>query len=360
MRKQTLTVIILLIGVFGAIFGGKLYASRRAAVAAAHERFPPVAVSNAVAKGASWSPQLTVVGSLEAVSGTEITAQIAGDLTQIKLTSGARVHRGQLLVRLDDSNQLAALHSDRAKLRLAEATLARTEKLYAAHAASQLSLQTAQAGEGTARAAVEDDQATLHKLNIVAPFSGVLGIREVSLGQYVSPGTPIVSLQSYEPLFLDFSLPQTDLSHVALGSEAAFTVDAYPGKVFTGRITAIGSRVDPATRNINLQATLGNRHGLLRPGLYGTVELDIGAPLHGVVVPETAIAYSTFGDSVFVVRNGKGRAATVKERIVQVKDQRGGLVLLDSGVAPGDTVVTAGQNKLRDGVPVRVNNSVQP
>lgn len=360
MRKQAIVVIIILVGIFGAIFGGKLYASRRAAAAAAHERFAPAAVSTAVAKSASWSPQLTVVGSLEAVSGTEITAQIAGDLTQIDFTSGARVHRGQLLVRLDDSNQLAALHSDRAKLRLAQATLTRTEKLYAAHAASQLSLQTARADEGTARAAVEDDRATLRKLDIEAPFSGVLGIREVSLGQYVSPGTSIVSLQTYDPLFLDFSLPQSDLGHVALGRQVAFTVDAYPGKVFTGRVTAIGSRIDPATRNINVQATLGNPHGLLRPGLYGTAEIGVGTPMDGVVVPETSIAYSTFGDSVFVVLHGKGHASTVQERIVQVKDDRGGFVLLDSGVAPGDVVVTAGQNKLRDGVPVLVNNSVQP
>lgn len=360
MRKQAIVVIVILIGVFGAIFGSKLYAGHRAAVAAAHEQFPPVTVSTAVAKSASWSPELTVVASLEAVSGTEITAQIAGDLTQIAFTSGARVHRGQLLVRLDDTNQLAALHSDRAKLRLAQATLARTEKLYAAHAASQLNLQTAQADEGTARAAVEDDQATLRKLNIVAPFGGVLGIRKVSLGQYVSPGTPIVSLQSYDPLFLNFSLPQSELSHVAVGGEVAFTVDAYPGKVFTGRVTAIGSRVDPATRNINVQATLGNRDGLLRPGLYGTAQLDVGAQMHGVVVPATAIAYSTFGDSVFVVQNDKGQSSTVHERIVHVLDQRDGLALLGSGVAPSDTVVTAGQNKLREGVPVLVNNSVQP
>ncbi|HEU0195835.1 MAG TPA: efflux RND transporter periplasmic adaptor subunit [Nevskiaceae bacterium] len=361
MRKTTiLIVVILLIVVFGGIFGGKYYAHHEAAEAAAHHRFPPTTVTTAVAKTAAWSPIVKVVGSLEAVSGTEITAQIAGNVTHIAFTSGAHVRKGQLLVRLNDSNQRAALHSDQAKLQLARATLARAQKLYAAHATSQLELQTAQANAGTASAAVENDRATLAKLNILAPFSGVLGIRAVSLGQYVSPGTAIVSLQSYHPLYLNFSLPQSQLSHIAVGRGVGFTVSSYPGHTFTGKVTSIGSRIDPTTRNIDVQATLDNHAGKLRPGMFGNVTLNAGAELHGVAVPDTAITYSTFGDSVFVVMGVGSKHMSVHQQIVQVADERSAQALLASGVKAGDTVVTVGQNKLRSGMPVVINNSVQP
>lgn len=360
MRKQLIVVVVILVVVFGAIFGGKFYANHRAAVAASHRSFPPTSVSTTVAHDAPWSPEVNVVGSLEAVDGTEITAQIAGNVTRIAFRSGAPVHEGQLLVSLDDSSQLALLHADEAKLKLATATLTRVQKLYAAHAASQSDLQTAEADSGAAKAAVEGDQATLKKLHITAPFNGVAGIREVSRGQYVSPGTSIVSLQSYDPLLLDFSLPQNNVSEIAESQAVAFTVNSYPDKTFTGRVTAIGSRVDPATRNISLQATLANAHGLLRPGMYGSVKLSVGNALHGVVVPNTAIAYNTFGDTVFIVTAGPGRALIAHEHAVQVRDQRDGSVLIASGVKAGDTVVTAGQNKLRDGAAVAVDNSVQP
>lgn len=359
MRKQLIIVVILLIILFGGLFGGKFYANHRAAVAAEHRSFPPVTVSAAVARAEPWSPQVNVVGSLEAVEGTEITAQIAGNVTQVAFRSGERVHKGQLLVRLDDSSQLAQLHADQAKLTLAQATLVRTQKLYAVHAASQSDLQTAQAGAAAAEAAVEGDQATLRKLDIAAPFAGVAGIRAVSLGQYVSPGTGIVNLQSYDPLLLDFSLPQSTVSEIAVGEKVAFTVNAYAGKSFDGRVTAVGSQVDPATRNIALQATLPNPRNLLRPGMYGSVQLSVGHELHGVVVPVTAVSYNTFGDYVFVVVPHNGQTV-VQQRVVQVADQRNGAALISSGVKAGDTVVTAGQEKLRDGAAIAVNNSVQP
>ena len=359
MRKQLMVVVIALIVVFGGLFGGRFYFNHRAAEAAQHRRFPPIVVSTAVAHAQPWSPEVNVVGSLEAVEGTEITAQIAGNVTQIAFHSGERVRRGQLLVRLDDSSQLAQLHADQAKLTLAQATLTRARKLYQAHAASQSDLQTAEADAAAAQAVVEGDQATLRKLHISAPFNGIAGIRAVSLGQYVSPGTAIVDVQSYNPLLLDFSLPQSAVSQIAVGQKVAFTVNAYSGKSFVGRVTAIGSQVDPATRNIALQATLANPRNLLRPGMYGNVQLAVGHELHGVVVPETAVSYNTFGNYVYVVEPGKGESI-VHERVVQVEDQRIGMALIASGVKAGETVVTAGQEKLRDGAAVAVNNSVQP
>ena len=360
MRKQMLVVVVLLIVVFGAIFGWKFYANHRAAVAASHYTMPPATVSTAVAKDAPWSAEVTVVGSLSAVQGTEITAQIAGNVTQVAFRSGARVHKGELLVRLDDSSQLALLHADQVKLQLAQATLERARKLYAAHATSQSDLQTAEADTGAAQAAVEGDRATLKKLEIAAPFDGMAGIREVSLGQYVSPGTAIVNLQSYDPMLLDFSLPQSSISKIAVGQEVTFTVNAYTDKSFAGRVTAIGSRVDPATRNIDLQATLANAHSLLRPGMYGSVNLALGKAQNGVVVPNTAITYNTFGDNMYVLTPGAQHDFIAHQHVVQVQDQRDGMALIASGVNAGDTVVTAGQVKLRDGGAVTVDNSVQP
>lgn len=359
-RKQVLGMLAALVVVFGGLFGAKYYANHRAAVASQHRTAPTVAVSTAVARDAPWSPELTVVGSLVAVEGTEITAQIAGNVTAIAFRSGERVQRGQLLVRLDDSSQQAQLHADQARLTLAQATLERTRKLYAAHAASQSDLQTAEAGAAGAQAAVEGDQAILRKLDIAAPFAGKAGIRAVSLGQYVSPGTAIVDLQRYDPLLLDFALPQSTVGDLEVGQAVSFSVNAYGGKAFAGKVTALGSRVDPATRNIALQATLPNPQALLRPGMYGSVRLTAGQARHGIVVPDSAITYSTFGDNVYVVSGDAGHGLVVQQRVVQVADQRNGLALVTSGLAAGDTVVTAGQQKLRDGTGVTVNNSVQP
>lgn len=362
MRKyrQLIVVVVALIVVFGGLFGGKYYANHRAAAANLHRKLAPVSVSTAVARDEPWSPEVNVVGSLEAVEGTEITAQIAGNVTEIAFRSGTQVKRGQLLVRLDDSSQQAQLHADQARLTLAQATLVRTQKLYAAHAASQSDLQTAEAGAAAAQAAVEGDQAVLRKLDIAAPFDGKAGIRAVSLGQYVSPGTAIVDLQSYDPLLLDFSLPQSTVGDIALGQKVTFTVNAYNDKSFIGKITAIGSRVDPATRNISLQATLANPHDLLRPGMYGSVQLSVGQALHGVVVPNTSISYNTEGDYVYVVTQAPDHALIARQHVVQVRDQRDGSALVASGITAGETVVTAGQEKLRDGASVTVNNGMQP
>lgn len=355
-----LIVIVLLIIVFGAIFGGKAFLQHRAAVAAAHRHFPPTVVSTATAQEQTWSPHASAVATIEAISGTEITAQIAGDITAIGFKSGTPVKRGALLVQVDDSTQVAELHADEAKLQLAKTSVVRARRLFAAHATSQADLQTAEAGIATAQAAIEGDRAVLAKLRITAPFTGVVGIRQVSLGQYVSPGTAIVDLQSYAPVYVDFSLPQANLRFVKPGDAVAFATGAYPGQRFTGRVTSIGSRIDPQTRNINLQATFVNAHEALRPGMFGKATLEAGTPLRGVVIPNTAIAYSTFGDTVYVVQDPRGKQKTVHSVIVHVVEQRGPSTLVSGGLAAGDVVVTAGQNKLHNGAPVAVNNRIQP
>ncbi|HEX7323890.1 MAG TPA: efflux RND transporter periplasmic adaptor subunit [Rhodanobacteraceae bacterium] len=360
MAKKWLLVIVLLIVVFGVIFGGKALLQHRAAVAAAHRHFPPTVVSTATAREQNWSPHVSAVATVEAISGTEITAQIAGNVTRVGFKSGTAVHRGALLVQVDDSTQLAQLHADAAKLQLAKTSVARARRLFAAHAASQANLQSAEAAVATAKAAIEGDRAVLAKLRITAPFAGVVGIRTVSLGQYVSPGTAIVDLQSYAPIYVDFSLPQADLRFLKPGASVTFATGAYPGQGFNGRITSVGSRVDPQTRNINLQATFANATRALRPGMFGKASLDIGEAQRGIVIPNTAIAYSTFGDTVYIVKAPPGRPATVHSVIVHVAAQRGSLTLVSGGLKAGDVVVTAGQNKLRDGAPIAVNNAIHP
>lgn len=360
-RRVLLTVLVLVI-VFGLIFGLRIYGNREAAQAAKSQGPPPSAVATAVAKRGPWIVYTNVVGSLNAVRGTQITAQIAGNVTRIAFTSGQTVKAGALLVQLDNSTQLAQLHADEAKLALTRATLTRTQRLYRIKAASESDLQTAQANEGMARAAIEADKAMLAKLAITAPFAGKTGIRGVSLGQYVAPGTVVVDLQSYDPILLDFSVPQSALAGLATGRTVEFKVNAYPDRTFDGPITALGARIDPATRTVSVEATLRNPQALLRPAMYGDVRLALGKPLEGVVIPNTAVSYNTFGDFVYVVQPSKGGAghATAHQQIVKVADRRDAVALVTEGLKGGETVVTAGQNKLHEGAPVIVNNAVQP
>lgn len=359
--SKWLIAVVMLVMVFGGIFGGKAYRDHQGATALVGRAYPPVSVATANAEDVSWQSVIRVVGTLRAEEGTEITAQVAGNVTQIAFQSGARVAQGQLLVQIDNSTQLAMLRSDEARLRQARLDLERAHKLFRERAISEQQLQTAEMNHDVIAAAVESDRALLRKLQITAPFRGVLGVREVSLGQYVSPGTGIVSLQSWDPMLLDFALPQNLLGQLRIGQEVGFTVDAYPGTSFTGRVTAFGSRIDPDTRNIDVQASIANTDERLRPGLFGHVELLLDERLGGVAVPHTAIAYSTFGDMVYRVERGEHDERIARAHVVQVQGERDGQVLLTTGsLSAGDEVVVAGQHKLRDGARVAIDNSVQP
>ncbi|HEY4128361.1 MAG TPA: efflux RND transporter periplasmic adaptor subunit [Gammaproteobacteria bacterium] len=360
MNKQTLIVVILLVVVFGGLFGGRAWVNHRAAEAAAARGAPVTTVATVQAATEHWTPDVHVVGSLQAEEGVQLTAQIAGDVTAINFKSGDKVEKGKLLVQLDDGTELAQLHADQAKEKQAQAEASRTQDLIAVKAASQSDLDTAQANYGSAQAAVESDQATLRKLDIAAPFSGMTGIRQVSLGQYVAPGTVIVSLQSWDPMHLEFTIPQTEAMDLHTGQRAEFSVDALPNRKFTGDITAVDSRIDPATRNVGVEATLTNRESLLRPGMYGDVHLSLGKDRDVVTVPNVAVTYNTFGNFVYVVSADSSGAQVVHQRMIVTGDERQGKVVVESGLKAGETVVTAGQTKLHEGSRIAVNNSVQP
>jgi membrane fusion protein (multidrug efflux system) len=361
MSKQTFWVLLLLLLVFGGLFGGRAWVNHRNAVAAAGRGVPTVTVSTAVAEKQAWTPDVHVVGSLQAVDGVQLTAQIAGNVTAIAFKSGDRVEKGALLVQLDDGTELAQLHADQAKEKQAQAEIDRTQDLFKLGASSQSDLDTAQANYGAAVAAVESDQAVLRKLAITAPFGGIAGIRQVSLGQYVAPGTIIVSLQSWDPVHLEFNIPQAEAAELRDGQRVEFTVDALPGRKFTGGITALDSRIDPATRNVGVEATLANRELSLRPGMYGDVHLSMGKQREVVIVPSIAVSYNTFGNFVYVVTaGGPSGTQVVHQRQLVTGDERDGQVVVDSGLQAGDIVVIAGQTKLHDGSLISVNNSVLP
>jgi membrane fusion protein (multidrug efflux system) len=360
MNKQTLIVVALLVVVFGGLFGGRAWVNHRAAEAAAARGAPVTTVSTVQAATEHWTPDVHVVGSLQAEEGVQLTAQIAGNVTAINFKSGDKVEKGRLLVQLDDGTELAQLHADQAKAKQAQAEAARTQDLIAVKAASQSDLDTAEANNGSAQAAVESDEATLRKLDIAAPFSGMTGIRLVSLGQYVAPGTVIVSLQSWDPMHLEFTIPQAEAMDLHIGQKAEFSVDALPNRKFTGDITAVDSRIDPATRNVGVEATLANRESLLRPGMYGDVHLSLGKDSDVVIIPNVAVTYNTFGDFVYVVGTDPSGAQVVHQRMIVTGDERQGKVVVESGLKAGETVVTAGQTKLHEGSHIAVNNSVQP
>lgn len=363
MKKRLAIVIVVLAVLFGGIFGWKAFVGHKMAEMMAHMHRPPATVSTATAKSETWHAKTFAVGTLSAVQGTNLMAQIAGDVTHIDFHSGEYVKAGQRLLQIDDSTQRAQLDHDLAQMHLAQVNLERTRKLIAHHAASQAQLDTDKATLASARAAVASDRATLTKLNIRAPFGGHLGVRKVSLGEYVSVNTPLVDLQSWNPLYVNFTVPQSEIASVETGTPVEVTVNAYPGKVFKGKVHALGSAVDAATRQLDVQAVIQNPDQKLRPGMFARVNVVGKLPMPVVVVPNTALAYNTYGDYVYVVESKQEQGKTVKvavQRKVEPGLERGELVQIKSGIKPGDIVVTAGQVKLHNGAAVAINNSVKP
>ncbi len=341
-----------LIVLFGAIFGWRAFvgAKTRAALAAAPPRRVGVSVANA--RETLWPAELTATASLKAVQGAVLVPQIAGIVTGIYFHSGDAVKKGQLLVQFNDANQRAQLKHDLAARKLTRIKLDQQRELYRTHNTSAIALQSAKANYTQAQAAVSADEATIAKLQIRAPFTGHLGLRQVSLGEYVDTSTPVVDLQQWNPIYVEFQVPQQNLNRLRTGQKVVLHVPGLTA-AFAGKLTAIGARVEPGTRNVAVQATLGNPAGKLRPGMYGEVTIDTGHARQVVTVPESAITYNTYGSYLYVVKKGpKGLVAT--ERHVETGASRNGRVVVQRGVQAGERVVTAGQVKLHSGALVTV------
>ncbi len=325
----------------------------------------PAAVTSSVARAQTWQPVLTVVGSMRAVNGVLVSTDLAGIVSQISFESGSEVKKGDLLVKLDTRQEEAQLHSAEAKRELARINLERERALIAQKAVAQSDFDSAQSEFSQDDAAVEEAQALIARKTIVAPFDGLAGIRQVDLGQYLNVGSTIAPLQSIDPIYVEFSVPQQDIDKVATGKKLHIRADGIDGKEFDGVVTAIDSKVEEATRNITVQGTVQNPNHLLRPGMYVNVDVLLPEQQGVVAIPSTAIEYAPYGDSVFIIKDGPAGkdgkpGKIVVQQFVKLGATRGDQVAILSGVNPGDEVVTSGVFKLRSHAPVQVNNSVQP
>jgi membrane fusion protein, multidrug efflux system len=321
---------------------------------------PPAVVAAEPVTAGSWSQRLAAIGSIEAVQGVDVTSEVGAKVTAILFQSGQTVSKGQPLVRLDSSTEAADVVRFQAELRNAELTYQRQVTLRKQGWASQAALDQARAQLDQARAQVAFGQADVGKRVIRAPFSGRLGIRQIDLGGYVTPGQTIVSLQTVDPIYATFTLPESELSRLKVGQTVEVTVASQGERVFTGTVSSIDSAVDATSRNIRVQATLPNKDGQLTPGQSAQVAIVKPGASDALSVPETAVAYNMYGNMIFVLKPDPKTPKTysVESRTIQVGDARDGRVQILSGVETGEVVVTAGQIKLREGMKAVIDNRV--
>ncbi|HET6605536.1 MAG TPA: efflux RND transporter periplasmic adaptor subunit [Rhodopila sp.] len=326
---------------------------------------PPQTVSTVVASNQQWQPELQAVGSLRAVNGATLSLEVAGVVEKINFDSGQDVQAGQVLLQLRSEDDIAKLESLQASAALAQVNYDRDLRQFRAQAVSQAVIDSDNYNLRNARAQVAEQQAIVNKKTLRAPFTGHLGIRQIDLGQYLNAGTAVVTLQALDPLYADFTLPQQEFSRIAVGQAVSATVDAFPGQTFPGKIVAISPLVDTDTRNIQVRASLGNPDRRLLPGMFATITIDAGTPDQHVTLPQTAVTYNSFGNTVYLVKPS-GPSPEEQKKLVATQSfvttgaTRGDQVAVLTGVKPGDVVVSAGQIKLHNGAPVVINNKIQP
>lgn len=325
---------------------------------------PPVYVSATKATLTTWNPELTAVGSLKASNGVDVNAEVSGQILSIDFQSGDHVKQGDLLVQLNDAVDQQTLQRDEAKLRFDQVDYERKELLLKENAVARSAVDAAKAAFLQSQAAVASDKVMIEQKKIRAPFSGKIGIRQVNVGQYITTGTAIVTLQALHPLFVDFSLPEQDLPNLYNGQAITVKVDAYPNQIFTGKITAINSAIDVNTRSIAVRATIPNEKEMLYPGLFADVSVMLPQQHNLIIVPQSAVTYSLYGDSIYVIEsktnNTKEKPVLIAvQKYVKVGERRGNDVAISEGIKVGDEVVTSGQIKLHPHSVVVVNNAVQ-
>jgi membrane fusion protein (multidrug efflux system) len=357
---KRMIVMLLAVGfVLGGFFGFQAFKGHIIKQVMASLANPPQTVSTVTASYQEWQPQLEAVGSLRAVSGADLSLEVAGVVDQIGFNSGDDVAAGVQLLQLRAGDDIAKLHALQATADLAQITYDRDAKQLKAMAIAQATLDSDLGNLKNARAQVAQQQAMVDKKTLRAPFAGHLGIRAVDLGQYLNAGTTVVTLQALDPIYADFFLPQQALDRIKVGQVIAVKIDTYPGQSFAGTIFAINPQVDPNSRNVQVRATLGNPDRKLLPGMYATIDIDVGQRERHITLPQTAIAYNPYGSTVFLVEK-QDAAQIARQKFVTTGATRGDQVAVQSGVKEGDVVVTAGQMKLRNGSPVLIDNSVKP
>jgi membrane fusion protein, multidrug efflux system len=365
MLKRMLIMLALVAVVFGGIFGFQAFKAHMIKRFMASNKAPPVTVSAMKAEYLSWQPQLSAVGSVRAVRGVDVTTEIAGLVRKQYFKSGGQAKAGQLLVQLNADAEVAQLHALEAAAALARTTYERDKAQFAIEAVSKAQLDADAADLKSKEAQAAQQAAIVAKKAIHAPFAGRLGISLVNRGQYLNPGDKIVTLQQLDPVYVDFALPQQDLARIEVGQKVIASTDTYAGETFDGRITAMDPKVDPATRNVQVEATEKNPKQRLLPGMFATVKIDSGVTQRLLTLPQTAVTYNPYGDTVYLLVPGgpgpDGKPTLVaRQTFVTVGPTRGDQVAILKGISEGDLVVTAGQLKLKNGSEVIVNNSVQP
>lgn len=364
MKKRMLivtgTMIVLIVGL-GAT---KFFQIKAAMAQGASFQPPPEAVTTVIADEQEWPETLRAVASVVAVQGVTVSADLPGIVEKIHFESGAKVRRGDLLTELDSSQERAQLAAAESAAKLARINLERMQDLQQKGVTSQAELDQMRATAEQAEARLGEIRATIERKRIRAPFAGVLGLRQVNLGQYLNGGDPVVSLQALDPIYVDFAVPQQEVSRLAVGHPVTATLEGVTETISAGTVTAIDSVVDAATRNVRVRATFTNAGERLRPGMFVEARVALGAGRRSVTLPTSAVNYAPYGDSVYVVEEMQGPSGQsylgVRQQVVKLGASRGDQVAVLSGVAAGEQVVTSGVFKLRPGAAVFVNNDVQP
>jgi membrane fusion protein (multidrug efflux system) len=351
--------------VLGGVFGFQAFKNTMIKKFISSMGTPPQTVSTAVVAMQDWQPRIEAVGSLRAVNGADLSFEVSGIVNEIRFNSGDDVPAGAILVTLRAENDISRLEALQATAALSQINYQRDQQQFKIKAVSQATVDADAANLKNALAQVAEQQAMVNKKTLRAPFAGHLGVRAVDVGQYISAGTQVVTLQALDPIYVDFFLPQQALNQVRLQQEVALKIDTYPNQTFTGIINAINPKVDAATRNVQIRAVLKNPDRKLLPGMYATIEIAAGNTQRYLTLPQTAVAYNPYGETVFVI-DDKGKGAdgqpqlVARQTFITTGPTRGDQVAVLSGVEEGQTIVTAGQMKLHNGSPVAIDNTIRP
>lgn len=363
MRKRMILMLIAVVLFLAAIGSVKFFQVRTAIAQQSSFQPPPETVTSTVARQEQWDTTLSAIGTVTAVNGVMVSADAPGVVERITFESGRPVQKGDVLVQLDASQERAQLEAAVAQRELARLDLERKKGLAQKAVIPQAMYDRVVAEFKQAAARVGEIQAAIDRKTIRAPFSGVIGIRQINLGQYLMGGAPVVALQSLHPVYVNFSVPQQEVGRLRVGTAVHVTSDGL-SDLESGRLTAVDSMVDPATRTVHVQATFDNRGARLRPGMFVEAQLARGVSTPVVPLPASAISYAPFGDSVFIIEQIKGPDGRsyrgVRQQFVKLGGSRGDQIAVVSGVKPGEEVVTSGVFKLRPGAAVQVNNEIQP
>ncbi len=365
MSAQMIRMLIFVGILLGIIFGIKgcgIYMGHKYMSA---NSIPPMAVSTMIAKAETWQAKISATASINAINGVDVTTEVPGIVQDIKFEPGSSVKMGAVLVQLNADTDIAQLHSLQALANLSQITYNRDKAQYAIKAVSKQSLDTDQADFQSKTAQVVQQADFVAKKTIRAPFSGRLGIRAINLGQYLNPGNKIVTLQSLDPIYADFYIPQQQLVLLKINEPITLTSDSFPGIVFTGKITTIEPKIDPTTRNVAVEATIANPEQQLLPGMFGMMTINVGNPQKYITVPQSAVSYNPYGDIIFIVKqtgtDKTGKPLLIAQQsFVTLGDTRGDQIAVLTGIKDGDQIITSGQLKLNNGSPIFINNSVMP